>query len=196
MNRLWHFIILPMKETLQKIVEVDTNVKKKKNVKDFIIMPIFPQKLKPGDEVRVVAPSKSMGIISPENRALALKAIEGLGLRITFGRHVEEQDLMDSSSVGSRVTDLHEAFADPSVKAILTVIGGYNSNQLLDYLDYDLIQQNPKIFCGFSDIAALGNAIYHKTGLVTYSGPHFSSFAMQKGFEYSLECQLRAKFIL
>jgi len=82
---------------------------------------------------------------------------------------------------------LHEAFLDESVKAILTVIGGYNSNQLLDYIDYDLIKRNPKIFCGFSDVTALQNAIYSKTGLITYSGPCFSNFAMKKGFEYSLK---------
>lgn len=148
---------------------------------------LFPSKLKPGDEVRVIAPSRTMGVISPENKVLALKALENLGLRITFGKHVDEQDLMHSSSVASRIIDLHEAFDDPNVKGILSVLGGYNSNQLLDSIDYDLIRKNPKIFCGFSDITALGNAIYHKTGLVTYSGLHFSSFAMQKGFEYSLE---------
>jgi muramoyltetrapeptide carboxypeptidase LdcA involved in peptidoglycan recycling len=148
---------------------------------------LFPNKLKSGDEIRVIAPSKSMGIVSVENRKLALKTLKELGLRVTFGRHVDEQDIMQSSSVKSRLTDVYEAFADPNVKAILTVLGGYNSNQLLDYIDYDLIKQNPKIFCGFSDITAMGNAIYHKTGLVTYSGLHFSSFAMQRGFEYSLE---------
>jgi len=148
---------------------------------------LFPSKLKPGDEVRVIAPSRTMGVISPENKALALKALENLGLRVTFGKHVDEHDLMYSSSVASRITDLHEAFADQNVKGIISVLGGYNANQLLDSLDYDLIRQNPKIFCGFSDITALGNAIYHKTGLVTYSGLHFSSFAMQKGFEYSLK---------
>lgn len=148
---------------------------------------LFPSKLKSGDEVRVIAPSRSMGIISASNKAFAIKALEELGVRVTFGKHVDECDLMLSSSVPSRITDLHEAFADQNVKAILTVIGGYNSNQLLDSIDYDLIKQNPKIFCGFSDITALGNAIYHKTGLVTYSGVHFSSFGMEKGFEYSLE---------
>jgi muramoyltetrapeptide carboxypeptidase LdcA involved in peptidoglycan recycling len=94
---------------------------------------------------------------------------------------------MQSSSVESRLHDLHEAFADQSIKAILSVLGGYNSNQLLDSIDYELIKLNPKIFCGFSDITALGNAIHHKTGLVTYSGIHFSSFGMKLGFEYSLE---------
>lgn len=149
--------------------------------------PIFPNKLKSGDEVRVIAPSHSMGIISSDNKALAIRALEKLGLHVTFGQHVDEQDMMYSSSIASRIADLHEAFSDQNVKAILTVIGGYNSNQLLEFMDYDLIKQNPKIFCGFSDITALGNAITHKTGLVTYSGVHFSSFGMQKGFEYSLE---------
>jgi muramoyltetrapeptide carboxypeptidase len=149
--------------------------------------PIFPNKLKPGDEVRVIAPSSSLGIVSKENKALAIKALEDLGLRVSFGQHVDELDLMRSSSIQSRIADLHEAFQDPKVKAILAVLGGSNSNQLLQYINYELIKANPKIFCGFSDITALQNAIFHRTGLVTYSGPQFSSFAMQKGFEYSLE---------
>lgn len=90
-----------------------------------------------------------------------------------------------SSSIKSRIEDLHEAFANPNVDGILTVIGGYNSNQLLKYIDYDLIKNNPKILCGFSDITAVANAITTKTGMITYSGPHFSSWAMKKGFEYS-----------
>ena len=126
---------------------------------------MFPNKLKAGDEVRVVAPAKSMGIISPENKAQAIKILTAMGLRVTFGKHVDELDIMQSSSIESRVTDLHEAFADPNVKGILTVIGGYNSNQLLSYIDYELIRQNPKFFCGYSDITAVANAIYAKNGV-------------------------------
>ena len=70
---------------------------------------------------------------------------------------------------------------------VITVIGGFNSNQLLRYLDYDLIKKNPKILCGYSDITALGNAIFAKTGLVTYSGPHFFSFGEKNGFDDTLE---------
>jgi muramoyltetrapeptide carboxypeptidase LdcA involved in peptidoglycan recycling len=57
----------------------------------------------------------------------------------------------------------------------------------LRYLDYGLIRANPKILCGYSDITALANAIYAKTGLVTYSGPHFFSFGDKKGFDYTLD---------
>lgn len=150
-------------------------------------MKLLADKLKPGDEVRVIAPSMSLKIISEENIRYAVKALEDLGLKITFGKNVNEIDIMDSSSVISRIEDLHEAFADKNVKAILAVIGGSNANQLLSYIDYDLIKKNPKIFCGYSDITALQNAIYCQTGLITYSGPQFSTFAMQKGFEYTLD---------
>lgn len=74
----------------------------------------------------------------------------------------------------------------------MTVIGGFNSNQLLRYLDYELIRRNPKLFCGYSDITALSNAIYAKTGLITYSGPHFSTFGMERGIEYTAEHFLAA----
>lgn len=151
------------------------------------MVPLIPPKLKPGDEIRVIAPSRSLGIISPELRETARQRLEELGFRVTFSKYAEEMDRFRSSSVDSRLEDLHEAFADPGVKGILTAIGGYNCNQLLRKLDFDLIRQNPKVLCGFSDITALQNAILAKTGLVTYSGPHFSSFGMKKGFEYTLD---------
>lgn len=148
---------------------------------------MIPNKLKKGDEIRVIAPSRSMKIINEETRSIANKRLNDLGFKVTFGKHVEECDDFTSSSIESRIEDLHEAFSDKNVKAILTVIGGFNSNQLLTHIDYDLIKNNPKILCGFSDITALSNAIYAKTGLVTYSGPHYSSFGMKYGFEYTLE---------
>lgn len=156
-------------------------------VQAMVYMKIFPNKLCEGDEVRIIAPSLSLKVVSEENSNYAIKALEALGLKVSFGKNVNEIDIFNSSSIKSRLEDLHEAFSDKNVKAILTVIGGSSANQLLKYIDYDLIKRNPKIFCGYSDITALQNAIYCKTGLVTYSGIHFSSFAMQKGSEYCLE---------
>lgn len=148
---------------------------------------IYPQKLKVGDQVRVVAPARSLSIISKDLQAPANKKFENLGLKLSFSKHAKEIDDFNSSSIQSRVDDLHEAFRDPEVKAIFTVIGGFNSNQLLKYLDWDLIQKNPKIFCGYSDITALNNAIFAKMGLITYSGPHYSTFAQELYFDYTLE---------
>lgn len=149
--------------------------------------PIFPPKLKRGDTIRVIAPSRSLAIISEQNRTLATQKLEALGLHVTFGEHVEEEDDFNSSSIASRVSDLHAAFSDASVQGILTVIGGFNSNQLFAEIDWSLIGSHPKILCGYSDITALTNTIYAKTGLVTYSGPHYSSFAQQKDFAYTLD---------
>lgn len=147
---------------------------------------MIPQKLKPGDEIRVIAPSSSLGIISQANRDLAVKRLGELGLKISYSKNAEEIDEFESSSIESRVADLHEAFADKNVKGILTAIGGFNVNQILKYLDYDLIKNNPKVLCGYSDITALSNAIYTKTGLVNYSGPAFSTFGMIKGNDYAV----------
>lgn len=148
---------------------------------------IFPQKLEKGNEVRIVAPSRSMNIISEGSRDIAGKRFEDLELRVSFGKHVEEHDDFVSSSIESRIEDLHDAFTDENVKAVLTIIGGFNSNQLLCYIDWNLIKNNPKIFCGFSDITALNNAIFAKTGLITYSGPHYSTFGQKLHFDYTLD---------
>jgi len=148
---------------------------------------IYPEKLKIGDEVRIIAPSRSMAIISKEAREIANKRFADLGLKLSFGKHIEERDEFISSSIEFRIEDIHDAFSDKNVKAIITVIGGFNSSQLLRYLDWDLIKKNPKIFCGYSDITALNNAIFTKTGLVSYSGPHYSTFGQELYFDYTLE---------
>ena len=148
---------------------------------------IIPPKLKQGDEIRVIAPAESLSLLSEENVQLAKRHFEKQGFKITFSKNCKESDIFISSSIRSRVEDIHEAFRDKNVKAIFTVIGGFNSNQLLKFLDYELIKNNPKILCGYSDITALANAITAKTGLITYSGLHFSTWAMKKEFEYNLE---------
>jgi muramoyltetrapeptide carboxypeptidase len=148
---------------------------------------IIPNKLKRGDKVMVIAPSDSLNLISKEVRLIADERFSEMGLELFFGKHVEELDEFDSSSIESRVIDLHEAFSDKNIKGIFAVIGGFNCNQLLRYLDWSLIKNNPKVFIGYSDTTALQNAIYTKTGLVTYSGPAYSTFGQKLYFDYILE---------
>ncbi|WP_339291372.1 S66 peptidase family protein [Paenibacillus sp. FSL E2-0201] len=146
-----------------------------------------PNKLKPGDELRIISPARSLSLIAAEQRKIAKEQLQQLGFRISFSVNSFEKDEFVSSSIESRIEDLHEAFLDPNVKGILTTIGGFNSNQLLRYIDYSIIAEHPKRLCGYLDITALSNAIYAKTGLVTYSGPHFSSFAMLHDNEYTTQ---------
>lgn len=130
-----------------------------------------------------------MSILDKEIISLAKKTLEDLGFVVTFGKNVyKSQEYYNCATIEDRIEDLHDAFKDKNVKAILTAVGGYNANQILPYIDYDLIKNNPKILCGLSDITALQNAILKKAGLITFSGVHFINFGMKYGFDMSLEC--------
>ena len=152
-------------------------------------MPIvtIPKKLEPGDKIAVIAPSRSLSLLSSETQQYAINSLRRLGLEVEIAKHATEIDEFSSSSVKSRVEDLEWAFSSKNIKGILTVIGGFNSNELLSYIDFGLIRKNPKPLCGFSDITILNDSIFAKAGLVTYYGPHFSTFGMLKGNEYTIE---------
>ncbi|HFI0081782.1 TPA: S66 peptidase family protein [Streptococcus suis] len=151
------------------------------------------KRLKKGDHIRVVSPSSSIESIGGfEANVAAKKKLEALGFRLSFSEHYFENDIFDSAPIASRVADLEAAFANETVDAVLTTIGGFNCNELLPYLDFDLIAQNPKIFCGYSDTTALLNAIYAKTGMQTYMGPAYSSFKMEQGQQYQTTSWLNA----
>jgi len=155
---------------------------------------ITPPKLQIGDEVRIIAPATSFSCVSAESQKIIKSRFLAYGLKLSISEHAEEKDEFESSSIQNRVADLHSAFLDPQVKAIICAKGGYNSNQLLPYLDYELIKNHPKILMGFSDITALLNAITAKTGIITYSGPTISRFGMPEYFEYTEEYWKKAVF--
>lgn len=153
---------------------------------------MFAERLKPGDEIRVIAPSASIALLKEEQLNLAVNRLNQLGFHVTFADHVHEHDEFYSTSIEERIKDLHDAFVDENVKGILSGLGGYNANQLLAHLDYDLIRKNPKFFCGYGDMTALSLAIYQKTGLVTYIGPDISVLGYKHGVEYTWEMFLTA----
>ena len=148
---------------------------------------IIPPRLKKGDEVRIIAPSLSLKIIKKQDVKYAIAVLESLGLIVTFGKNVNKCDDFESSTVADRISDLHDAFLDPNVKMILPVIGGFNCNQLLKHIDYETIKSNPKLLGGYSDTTALQNAIYAKTGLITFQSMAFCDFGKIRNNEYSLE---------
>lgn len=143
------------------------------------------KRLKKGHHIRIISPSHSIERLGGfEANIAAKKYLEQLGFSLSFSKHYFESDIFYSAPIQSRVEDLHEAFSDKTVDAILTTIGGFNCNELLPYLDYELIAKHHKIFCGYSDTTALLNAIYAKTGLPTFMGPSYSSFKMVEGQSY------------
>ena len=154
---------------------------------------LYPSPLQSGDTIMVIAPSSPSTYIHENVMQVAKQRFEELGLKVVFAPNFHS-DLFISTpeSIQNRVDDIHTAFADKTVKGIFTILGGYHSNQLLDSLDFDLIKNNPKVFCGFSDITALNNAILAQTGLVTFCGPHYSSFGMLHGFDFTMDAFKKA----
>lgn len=146
---------------------------------------MIANKLELGDEVRVIAPSRNLTEVRQDVHHHAIDFWKREGFNLTFSKNSREMNKFHSSSIASRVEDIHEAFCDPNVKMVITCLGGFNANQILRHLDYDLIAMHPKILCGFSDITALTNAIYARTGLVTYHGPHFSTFGFDRETKYT-----------
>jgi muramoyltetrapeptide carboxypeptidase len=128
-----------------------------------------PKSLLKGDLIGVTGPAGSIW-----NKA-HIKKIEDkmaeLGFRTKLGQTLYEQDGFLAGNDQLRAGELMDMFKDKSIKAILTMRGGWGCARILDLLDYDVIRKNPKVIMGFSDITSLINAIYSKTGLVTYHGP-------------------------
>ncbi|MCK4508137.1 MAG: LD-carboxypeptidase [Desulfuromonadales bacterium] len=89
-----------------------------------------------------------------------------------LGFNVINQEFPESlPSPQEKADQIHGAFADPAVDIILALRGGYSAMKSLPYLDFDLFKKHPKIIAGFSDLSALLNPIFERTGLVTLHAP-------------------------
>lgn len=146
-----------------------------------------PPLLTSGAHIRIIAPSLSTNLLTPQIINFAKQRYEEMGFSTSLSQNCFECDEFQSSSIESRINDLHEAFLDPNVDGIVAAIGGYNSNQLLNHIDFNLIAQNPKPFCGYSDITVLLNAITKKCGLITYYGPTFSTLGQKELDPYDMD---------
>jgi len=129
---------------------------------------IKPRRLKPGDRVGLITPAS---YIQDAGYEKALTNLAQLGLEVVPGKYVREKLGYTAGTDAQRLEDLHRFFEDSSIQAIWCARGGYGCSRLLPKLNYDLIQKNPKVIIGYSDITALLQAIWIKTGLVGFHGP-------------------------
>ena len=146
---------------------------------------ILPDRLKIGDTIGVVAPSDPLINENIEEINLAKKIIENKGFKVKFSKNLFSNTNGYSATAIEKAQDINEMFLDKEVKMIWCAKAGQNSNSVLDYLDYECIRENPKIICGYSDITSIANAIYQKTGLVTFSSTNFKTIATDET-NYSL----------
>lgn len=129
---------------------------------------IKPPYLKEGDTVAIVAPA---GAVEYDEIIKAQAYLERRNLRVKLGKNIFKTFRYMAGTDEERVEDLHEAFLDPSVKAIICARGGYGSIRLIKLIDFDIIRRNPKIFCGYSDITVLSLMMAKHSDLITFSGP-------------------------
>lgn len=150
---------------------------------------IKPKNLNKGDTIAIIAPS---GEVNIEKIKSAVQYFENKGYKVKLGAHLSKCRNYLAGNDNERAEDLNNAFEDKDVNAIVCARGGYGAIRLIDKIDFDTIKNNPKIFCGYSDITALSAMILKKTGLITYSGPmaqsdfsasEINSFTEEKFFE-------------
>jgi muramoyltetrapeptide carboxypeptidase len=147
---------------------------------------IFPQRIDKNKSIGIIAPADPVAGICPKDTIQrGYRYLKQKGFSIIEGGSVNESTLKHTTSISLRVNDIHNFVKDKNIGCIMAFWGGFNTNQILDYLDYSLIKKNPKIFIGYSDITSLTTAITAKTGLVTFSGPGLISFAKPESFEYT-----------
>ncbi len=147
---------------------------------------IIPLKLKRGDTIGVVAPSGPIIGENVEELEKAKKIVEKLGFNVKYAKNLFLNQNEYSNSAEKKAEDINEMFENKNVKMIWCAKGGENSNSTFDYLNFELIKNNPKIICGYSDITSITNIITEKTGLVTFSGTNFKTIATDET-DYSLK---------
>jgi muramoyltetrapeptide carboxypeptidase len=147
----------------------------KKAAQKKIPQAIFPPSIDIGDTIGLVAPSGS--IINQDNLDNGIQILENAGFKLKFYRDLRNIDGYLAGSDNERAEEFNSIWSNPEVKAVIAARGGYGSLRMLDGIDLEQIQQNPKIFIGFSDLTVLLTTILKKTGMVTFHGPVVTTLA-------------------
>jgi muramoyltetrapeptide carboxypeptidase len=134
---------------------------------------VRPGRLRPGDTVGLINPA---GVVwEPVNIEIVAESLAALGFKTKRGPNLLARRGYFAGTDEQRASDLNQMFADPEVRAIHCVRGGWGCARLLPLLDWKTISRNPKILLGYSDITALLLSLHAKTGLVAFHGPVGSS---------------------
>ncbi len=131
---------------------------------------MLSKRLIKGDKIGIISPSSpvSNDLLTQFNNGI--KYLKDLGYHIEIGKFALSNSLGYSLTPEEKAKDINAMFENKSIKAIICSQGGCNSISSLKFINWEIIKQNPKIFIGISDITILLNAIYTKTGLITYHG--------------------------
>lgn len=127
-----------------------------------------PARLRVGDKVGLVAPAF---LITETDLQQSIDRVKQLGLQPVYSDKILRKHGYFSGTDKERADEFNRMMKNPEIKGVIFTSGGYGCARILDMVDYDLIRKNPKVMIGFSDVTALVNAIYQRTGLITFHGP-------------------------
>lgn len=128
----------------------------------------YAKALKKGNTIGIIAPSGPNRNIKIEKVKYNLNK---LGYQVKVGKtcYLKYKGYLAGKDE-VRALDLERMFLDNDVDAIMCMRGGYGAMRMLDFIDFSIIRDNPKIFIGFSDITAIHICINQISNLITYHG--------------------------
>ena len=152
---------------------------------------MLANKLKKGDTIGVVCPSdKIIDEDIPEIKE-AERLLKENGYNVVFSKNVYKNTTGYGASAKEKAEDINYMYANKDIKAIMSLKGGFNSNSVYEYLDFNVIKENNKIICGYSDSTSYINYIHSKTGNIGFIGPNFKSLNSPDTNYYSLDEMLK-----
>jgi muramoyltetrapeptide carboxypeptidase len=132
---------------------------------------LTPRKISAGDTLYLVAPA---GPIDTREVKIGIDVLKELGFKCKLGKCVKTLETYDnySAPLKDRVKEMNDAFEDYDSTAVITLLGGFGSAELLPFLNYDVIRMSRKALLGISDITSLNCGILKKAGLISINGQY------------------------
>ncbi|MDU7955437.1 MAG: LD-carboxypeptidase [Clostridium perfringens] len=126
--------------------------------------------LNKGDKIGIISCSNGLSIKN-KNLIDDLKLnLKSLDIEMVEGDTLYAKEYNLFSGTGEeKARALEKLFLDKDIKMIFDISGGDLANEVLDFLDFNLIKENPKPFFGYSDLTVLLNAIYSQCHITTYN---------------------------
>lgn len=121
-------------------------------------------KINPGDKIGIVSCSNGWEKRKEPKLRRLEELLLGMGLVPVLSPYLFERESVESGNAAERAQALMDFYRDDSIKAVFDISGGDIANGILTYLNYEVIADSDKQFWGYSDLTAVINAIYTKTG--------------------------------
>lgn len=151
---------------------------------------IRPPYLRAGDSVGIVSISSQTDSTQTKRYAECIDVVRSWGLSVRLGDHLFERSGGWFAAPDSvRADDLQQLLNNPNIRAILFFRGGYGAVRTLDYLNLDILRDDPKWLVGFSDLTTFHYAL-RRMGVESIHGAMPSNFRTD-----SLECDTSALWV-